>query len=598
MSTEALQNKIKRLPKDPGVYKFFNAKDEIIYIGKAKHLKNRVASYFNKSAKHNRKTVKLVSEIRDLDFVVVNSELDALLLENNLIKNNQPKYNILLKDDKTYPYICVTAEPFPRVFSTRKVKKGKDRYFGPYPNVRTMNTLLELLKQLYTVRTCTFYMDQQSIAAKKHQVCLEYHIKNCQGPCEAHQTEEDYQHDIHQVIHILKGNIGMVKKHFKEKMQEAAEQLDFEQAQHYKEKFELLENYQSKSLVTNPSISDVDCFTIIADEEYAYINFLKIVNGAISKTQSIEIKKKLDESDEELLGHAILELREKFNSNSKRIISNISLVPFLEGVDFHLPKIGDLKKIVDLSLKNTLFFKKERLNTKVEQQQNRSKNFTLLQLKADLNLIDLPRHIECFDNSNIQGTNPVASMVCFKDGKPSKKDYRKFAIKTVEGPDDFKSMNEVVFRRYKRVLDEGLPLPNLILIDGGKGQLSSACAALQELGLYGKIPIIGIAKRLEEIYYPEDQIPIHINKKSRSLVLLQQLRDEAHRFAITFHRNKRSANSLVSQLDTISGIGPKTMEVLLKKYRSIEKIKTAPQEEVIALIGKAKAQKLFDGLHP
>ena len=564
MKTEALQNKIKRLPKDPGVYKFFNAEGTIIYIGKAKHLKNRVSSYFNKSAQHNRKTIKLVSEIRDLDFVVVNSELDALLLENNLIKNNQPKYNILLKDDKTYPYICITAEPFPRVFNTRQVTSSKHRYFGPYASVRTMNTLLELLRKLYTVRTCTFYMDVESIASKKHQVCLEYHINNCQGPCENHQSQEDYNKDIQQVIHILKGNIGIVKRHFKEHMQFASEQLDFEQAQQYKEKFDLLANYQSKSLITNPSISDVDCFAIIADEDYAYVNFLKIINGAISQTKSIEIKKKLDKSEEELLAHAILELREKFNSFSKRIISNIELSPFLEGVDFHFPKIGDLKKIVDLSRKNALFFKKERLNTKVEQQQTRSKNFTLLQLQADLNLKDVPQHIECFDNSNIQGTNPVAAMVCFKDGKPSKKDYRKYTIKTVIGPDDFKSMKEVVYRRYRRLLDEKKPLPDLILIDGGKGQLSSACAALKDLELYGKIPIIGIAKRLEEIYFPEDQIPIHISKKSRSLTLLQRLRDEAHRFAITYHRNKRSANSLVSELDGIEGIGPKTVEILLK----------------------------------
>lgn len=596
MKNEALQSKIKRLPKNPGVYKYFNADGDIIYIGKAKNLKNRVSSYFNKSANHNRKTIKLVSEIRDLDFVVVNSELDALLLENNLIKNNQPKYNILLKDDKTYPYICVTKEPFPRVFSTRQVKRGKDRYFGPYANVRTMNTLLELLRKLYTVRTCSFYMDQESIANKKHQVCLEYHIKNCLGPCEAHQSQEAYNTDIQQVIHILKGNIGIVKRYFKDGMQEAAEKLDFEQAQSCKEKYDLLENYQSKSLVANPKISDLDCFTLISDEEYAYINFLKIINGSISQTQSIEIKKKLDESDEDLLSHAILTLREKFNSASSRIISNVELSPFLEGVDFHYPKIGDLKKIVELSAKNVLFFKKERMNTKVEQQQTRSKNFTLLQLQQDLNLKEEPKHIECFDNSNIQGTNPVASMVCFKNGKPSKKDYRKFAIKTVVGPDDFRSMQEVVGRRYKRVLEEKLPLPDLIVIDGGKGQLSFACNALKELGLYGKIPIVGIAKRLEEIYYPEDSIPIHISKKSRSLTLLQKVRDEAHRFAINFHRQKRSAGSLVSELDCIEGIGPKTIEVLLKKYRSVSKLKEVPNHEIEQLIGKAKAKKLFVGL--
>ena len=593
---EILQNKIKRLPKDPGVYKFFNDENTIIYIGKAKNLKNRVSSYFNKSANHNRKTIKLVSEIRDLEFVVVNSELDALLLENNLIKNNQPKYNILLKDDKTYPYICVTHEPFPQVFSTRKVKKGKDRYFGPYASVRAMNTLLELVRKIYTVRTCSFYMDKETIQANKHSVCLEYHIKNCQGPCESHQTQDAYNEDINQVLHILKGNIGEVKRYFKEKMQEAAADLNFEQAQTFKDKYELLNNYQSKSLVANPNISDIDCFSIISDEGYAYVNFLKIVNGAISQTQSIEIKKKLDETEEELLSHAILELRDKFKTNSKRIITNIEVQTFLDGIDFHFPKIGDLKKIVDLSVKNVLFFKKERMNTKVEQQQKREKNFKLLQLQQDLSLKSEPKHIECFDNSNIQGTNPVASMVCFKNGKPSKKDYRKFAIKTVVGPDDFASMKEVVGRRYKRVLEEKLPLPDLIVIDGGKGQLSFACAALKELNLYGKIPIIGIAKRLEEIYFPEDQIPIHINKKSQSLTLLQQIRDEAHRFAITFHRDKRSANSLISELDGISGIGPKTQELLLKHYKTLSRIKSASKSELVSLIGESKTLKLLSAL--
>jgi excinuclease ABC subunit C len=587
--SEIIKDKLSRLPKSPGVYKFYDA-EKIIYIGKAKILRNRVSSYFNKSAQHSRKTKKLVSEIRDLEFVVVNTEFDALLLESNLIKTHQPKYNILLKDDKSYPFICVTNEPFPRVFATRQTRKATDRYFGPYAGVRNMNNVLLLVKKLYTVRSCTFFMDNETVADGKHKVCLEYHIKNCQGPCEALQSEEDYNRDIEQVIHILKGNLGEVKTYFKDKMQLAVSELDFEVAQVFKEKLERLESYQAKSLVANPNISDLDCFSIISDEDYAYINFLKIVNGSITQTHSVEVKKKLEEADEDILAQIIFDLRERFNSHAKRIISNVELPQLMEGVESHFPKIGDLRKIVELSLRNAMFYKKERLSTKVDQQVNRSKNYTLLQLKADLNLQDLPRHIECFDNSNIQGTNPVASMVCFKDGKPSKKDYRKYHIKTVIGPDDFKSMNEVVHRRYKRLIEEGSALPNLIVIDGGKGQLSSACDALKGLGIYGKIPIVGIAKRLEEIYYPEDSIPIHISKKSRSLVLLQQCRDEAHRFAINFHRNLRSAGSLTSELDEISGVGEKTVNTLLSDFRTVAKIKTASLEELENSIGKAKAK--------
>lgn len=453
-----------------------------------------------------------------------------------------------------------------------------------------MNNVLLLVKKLYTVRSCTFFMDNETVADGKHKVCLEYHIKNCQGPCEALQSEEDYNRDIEQVIHILKGNLGEVKTYFKDKMQLAVSELDFEVAQVFKEKLERLESYQAKSLVANPNISDLDCFSIISDEDYAYINFLKIVNGSITQTHSVEVKKKLEEADEDILAQIIFDLRERFNSHAKRIISNVELPQLMEGVESHFPKIGDLRKIVELSLRNAMFYKKERLSTKVDQQVNRSKNYTLLQLKADLNLQDLPRHIECFDNSNIQGTNPVASMVCFKDGKPSKKDYRKYHIKTVIGPDDFKSMSEVVHRRYKRLIEEGSALPNLIVIDGGKGQLSSACDALKGLGIYGKIPIVGIAKRLEEIYYPEDSIPIHISKKSRSLVLLQQCRDEAHRFAINFHRNLRSAGSLTSELDEISGVGEKTVNTLLSDFRTVAKIKTASLEELENSIGKAKAK--------
>lgn len=593
--TEALSQQVKDLPQEPGIYQFFNAEGTIIYIGKAKKLKNRVSSYFAKQSGHSRKTKKLVSEIDRLAFMVVPTESDALLLENNLIKEHQPKYNILLKDDKTYPYICVTDEPFPRVFSTRQLK-GEGKYFGPYASVRAMNAVLDLVMKLYTIRTCRFYMDEQTIAEGKHELCLEYHIKNCQGPCMGLQSKQDYRADIEQVRSILKGKLGIVKGYYKKQMNDAAEKLDFEKAQHYKNRYDVLEKYQNKSLVANPNMPDVDAFSILSDEKYAYINYLKIIDGCISQTQSVEIKKQLDESDEELLLHAILNLRDKFNSHAKRVVTNIPVEAHLESIDWHVPKIGDLKKIVDLSKKNVMYFKKERMNTKVSQQAEKKPPFALLQLKEDLQLKNLPRHIECFDNSNIQGTNPVASMVCFRDGKPAKRDYRKFKIKTVVGPDDFASMREVVGRRYKRLQEEGESLPDLIVIDGGKGQLSSACEALKELKLYGKIPIIGIAKRLEEIYYPEDQIPIHISKRSKSLEILQHARDEAHRFAITFHRQQRSANSLNSSLDSIPGIGPKTAQELFKHFKTLSKIREASVEELAAVIGKAKAEKVKAGI--
>jgi excinuclease ABC subunit C len=595
--TTAILEQVRLLPQEPGIYRFFNAAGDIIYIGKAKSLKNRVSSYFANLAGHSRKTKRLVSEIDRLEYMVVSTESDALLLENNLIKQHQPKYNILLKDDKTYPYICVTQEPFPRVFYTRKIDNPKDRYFGPYASVKAMHAVLDLVRRLYTIRTCSFFMDDASIAEGKHKVCLEYHIKNCQGPCEGHQSRRQYADDIEQVLGILKGRLSKVKAHCQQQMQEAAAALDFERAQFYKDRAEALEKFQNKSLVAHPGMPDVDAFSIVSDEQYAYVNFLKITDGCISQTQSIEVRKQLDEPDEEVLAHAVLSLREKFNSEAKRVVANIELGIDLPGIDFHVPKIGDLKKIVELSAKNALYFKKERLQTKVDQQQDKQVPFALLQLKEDLQLKDLPRHIECFDNSNIQGTSPVASMVCFKNGKPSKRDYRKFNIKTVVGPDDFASMREVVGRRYARLLEEGEPLPDLIVIDGGKGQLSAACQALKEAGLYGQVPIVGIAKRLEEIYYPEDQVPVHIGKRSKSLELLQQVRDEAHRFAITFHRQVRSAGSLGSELDGISGIGPSTVEKLLRHFKSVKQVKAAGLPELEAVVGRAKAALLHAQLH-
>lgn len=591
--SEELKTAISLLPQEPGVYKYFNKEDEIIYIGKAKSLKNRVSSYFVKQAQHNRKTLRLVSEIARLEYTVVNSEMDALLLENNLIKANQPKYNILLKDDKTYPYICVTNERFPQVFSTRKIENSRHRYFGPYASGRTMNTLLDLFRQLFMLRTCRYDLSEENVQAGKYKVCLEYHLQNCKGPCEGLQSEEEYNQDIEQVISILKGNLGPAKQFFKEQMQEAAEKMAFEQAARYKKKLELISNFQNKSLVASPDVKAMEVYSIVDDEENAYVNFLRITNGCITQTESVHIKKKLEEPSEEVLGFAILNFREKFNTAAPRVLTNIPVPLEFENIDLHVPKIGDLKKLVELSLKNAFYFKKERETAKVELQKNKNKNYTLLQLKADLNLKELPRHIECFDNSNIQGTNPVAAMVCFKDGKPAKKEYRHYHIKTVVGPDDFASMYEVVTRRYKRLKEEEKPYPDLVVIDGGKGQLSSAVQALKDLGIYGQIPIVGIAKRLEEIYFPEDSLPLHINKKSRSLELLQKVRNEAHRFGITFHRNTRSKNSLKSGLEELEGFGEATIKKLLTEFKSVKGIKEASQADLEKLIGKKKTEVLL-----
>lgn len=592
-STE-ISETLKILPTEPGIYKFFDSQEVIIYVGKAKNLKNRVSSYFANKADLSRKTQRLVSEIRRIEYTIVNTEFDAFLLENNLIKANQPKYNILLKDDKTYPYICITNEPFPRVFPTRRHDIEESTYFGPYASVKAMNNLLDLLKKIYTIRSCSFALTKENIKKKKFKICLEYHIKNCKGGCEGLQTEDDYQKDIEQVINVLKGKISVATHYFKQKMQEAAAAWKFEEAQAYKDKLDSLENFQSRSLVANPNISDVDIFAIISDEKAAYVNYLHIQNGAITQTQTITVKKKLDETDSEILAYVILDFRYKYQTHNTKIITNVELQ--IEGLDIQVPKIGDLKKLVELSYKNALFRKKERMNKEVEIKDNSANKRILEQLKKDLNLIVRPDHIECFDNSNIQGTNPVASMVYFKDGKASKKDYRHFKIKTVIGANDFASMYEIVSRRYTRLLDEKADLPQLIIIDGGKGQLSAACDALKALNLYGKISIIGIAKRLEELYYPEDEFPIMISKKSESLKLIQRIRDEAHRFAITFHRDLRSKNSIISRLEEIDGIGKATTEKLLKKYKSVKKIMETDYAEIETFIGKDKARLVMEGL--
>ncbi|WP_420316887.1 excinuclease ABC subunit UvrC [Ekhidna sp.] len=582
-----------KLPDKPGVYKFFDSQGIIIYLGKAKNLKKRVSSYFTKANLDNRKTYKLVSEIREIEYVIVSSEFDALLLENNLIKEHQPRYNILLKDDKSFPSICVTNERFPKIYSTRRIDHSKGDYFGPYTSVKAMNGVLDLIRKLHKIRTCKYNLSEENIRKKKFKICLEYHIGNCLGPCEGLQSESDYLKDIEEAKKILKGKTGIVGKSYKQKMQTAAEKLKYELAQSYKEKLNLLEKFQSKSLIVNQKITGTDVFTMTQSEKgnSLFINYMKIEHGAIVNSETIEVKKKIEEVNKDIFRFAIFDLRKKYSSNNPFILTNIHVEEW-EGIEIIVPKIGDKKKLIDLSYKNALYFKKER-----HSQQSIQPNESILKkLKEDLQLSELPVHIECFDNSNTQGSNPVASMVCFKDGKPSKKDYRKFNIKTVIGPDDFASMKEVVGRRYSYLKEEKINYPNLIIIDGGKGQLSAACEALKSLDIYGQIPIVGIAKRLEEIYFPEDSLPIHISKKSPSLKLIQHLRDEAHRFAITFHRQKRSKSSLVSGLDGIRGIGDKTKSQILQEFGSVERLKQSSQKDLIELIGASKASFIQEAI--
>ena len=570
-----------------------------MYIGKAKNLKKRVASYFTKNHE-NGKTRVLVKKIANVKHIVVETESDALLLENNLIKKYQPRYNVLLKDDKTYPWICIKKEPFPRVFLTRNVWKDGSEYFGPYTSVKTARALLSLIKELYPLRTCAYHLSEENIRAKKYKICLEYHIKNCKGACEGLQSEEDYDKDIKELRNILKGHFKSSLKSFEALMLDFAERAEFEEAQKIKEKIELLANYQARSTVVHPSISDVDVFSIVSDETFAYVNFLKMVNGAIIQSHTIEIKKKLDEDDRSLLEMAIIEIRDRFNSTSKEVFTPFKVTAG-ELFKVTVPKLGDKKRIVDLSLRNAKYFRQERFKQIQIVDPDRHSKRIMSQMQKDLRLKEPPIHIECFDNSNIQGSNPVAACVVFKNGKPHKKEYRHFNIKTVSGPDDYASMEEVVHRRYKRLLDEERDLPQLIVIDGGKGQLSSALKSLEVLGLRGKIAIIGIAKRLEEIYYPGDPVPLYLDKKSETLKIIQQLRNEAHRFGITHHRNKRSKGAIQTDLSNINGVGEKTILALLKKFRSIKRLKNATFDELVQLIGRDKAQKVCDHLkieHP
>ena len=591
-ANEQLKTIISHLPHKPGIYKFYDD-HQIIYVGKAVDIRKRVSSYFNNSTQHNKKTRKLISHIHHIEFTIVDTESDAFLLENSLIKQHQPKYNILLKDGKTYPFICITNERFPRVISTRNKINDGSKYFGPYASVTAMNVLLEMIRTLYPLRTCTYNLSAENIARGKYKVCLEYHIGNCKGPCEDLIDEEAYNQHILQIRSILSGNLGLAKNYFRDKMMAAAQEMQFELAHSFKQKLDILEDFQTKSTVVSNTLTNIDVFSITANEKCAFINYLKVINGAIIQTQSLEIQKKLDETEEEILATVIVQLRQEFESDSREILVNIQLNLPLDGLTLTVPQIGDKRKLLNLSLKNALYLRKEK-----ESMSDRSKDSNEVRimetLKKDLKLLELPKHIECFDNSNFQGDNPVASMVCFRNARPSKKDYRHYHIKTVVGPDDFASMYEIVSRRYRRLVDEGATLPQLVIIDGGKGQLGMAVKALKDLGIYGRMAVVGIAKRLEEIFYPGDTLPLYIDKKSESLRLIQRIRNEAHRFAITFHRSKRDAGTLKTEITDIKGLGPSTAEKLLTKFKSVKKIRELSEAELVAEIGKSKTKVLLD----
>lgn len=595
MPIASLDIQIKTLPTSPGIYQYYDADAKLLYIGKAKNIKKRVQSYFNK-VQDNGRIRTLVRKIHSIKHIVVSTETDALLLENNLIKKYQPRYNVMLKDDKSYPWICIKNERFPRVFPTRRIIKDGSEYYGPYTSMKTVKTLLDLIKSLYKLRTCNYDLSKQKIDAGKFKVCLEYHLGNCEGPCENKQSEESYHKHIEHIRQIVKGDFKASLDQFKDQMGVHAAAMEYEEAQRIKEKLDILENYQAKSTVVNPKINNVDVFSIVSDEGYGYVNFLQIAHGAIIRSHTLELKKRLDETDKELLELGIVEIRQRFGSQSKEVYIPMN-IELGEGVKVTVPKLGDKKRILELSERNAKYFRMERFKQTKIVDPDRHTNRIMAQMKVDLRLSEEPRHIECFDNSNIQGTNPVAACVVFKNGKASKRDYRKFNIKTVEGPDDFASMEEVVFRRYKRLLNENEPLPQLIIVDGGKGQLSSGVKALEALDLRGKIAIVGIAKRLEEIYYPGDSIPLYLDKKSETLKIIQQLRNEAHRFGITFHRNKRSSAALGTELSTINGIGEKTSVELLKHFRSISKIKAASKKSLSEVIGNAKAQIIYNHYH-
>lgn len=589
----SLELQLKTLPSEPGVYRYYDKNDQLLYVGKAKNLKKRVLSYFNKNLSGYRIKI-MVGKIQRLETTIVNSEYDALLLENNLIKEHQPFYNVMLKDDKTYPWICIKNEDFPRIFLTRNVIKDGSEYYGPYAKVRPAKILLDTIKHIYKLRTCNLNLAPSKIDDGKYKVCLEYHIKNCEGPCEGLESKEDYDEKIDAIRGIIKGDFRKAKAYLINQMMKHAENLQFEQAQLIKERLDILEDYQAKNTVVNPNIDDVDVFGMTSDETAAYVNFFKIRNGNIIQSFTTEIKKILEESDEDIMEEALIEIRQKFSSDSKEVLLPFHLSVEIPNVKLIVPKVGDKKRIVELSEKNAKEYRLEKLKQVQIVDPERHTNRIMAEMQKLLRMPVEPRHIEGFDNSNIQGTNPVSACVVFKDGKPSKTDYRIFHPKTVEGPNDFATMEEVIYRRYKRMLDEGENLPQLILIDGGKGQLSSAVKSLRLLGLYGKITIVGIAKRLEEIFFPEDPIPLYLDKKSETLKILQRVRDEAHRFGVKHHRTRRKNSTIKSELEEIPGVGEKTIELLLSKLKSVKRIKESNLETLEEIVGKVKAKVIHD----
>lgn len=584
----SLKQLISTIPNKPGVYQYYDESNTIIYVGKAKNLKKRVSSYFNKNHISGKLRV-LVKKIRDIRFVITENEFDALLLENNLIKKHQPRYNILLKDDKTFPFLCIKKEHFPRIISTRNIVHDGSEYFGPYASVRMMKTIQEVIKQIYQLRTCSLKLSPAEIQTGKYKVCLEYHLGNCKAPCIGQQTEEDYKETLLQIKSIIKGNIGSVIQDLKAKMHGFADNMEFEKAQKVKEKLEILERYKSKSTVVNPHIHDVEVLSLINDEKRGYVNYLKVVNGAIVQAHTIEIKKNLLETDDELLTFALLDFRQRFESTSKEVIVPFQPEMEMPSVTYTVPQRGDKKHLLDLSERNAKQYKLDRQKQRDLVDPDRHKNRMMNQIKSDLHLPELPVQIECFDNSNFQGDYPVAAMVQFINAKPYKKGYRHFIIKTVEGPNDFASMEEVINRRYSRLVQEKKPLPQLIVVDGGKGQLSAAVKALKEIELYGKISVIGIAKRLEEIYFPNDSVPLYLDKTSETLKVIQHLRDEAHRFGITHHRKRLEKGTIKSELTQIPGIGKNTTQKLLLGFKSVKNIKSASIDNLTKIIGQSKA---------
>lgn len=581
---------LKKIPHKPGVYQYWDEHNTLMYIGKAKDLRNRVSSYFVKDHQINAKTRVLVSKIRNITFTIVDTEVDAWLLENSMIKKHKPKYNIDLKDDKTYPWIVIKKENFPRIYWTRNIIKDGSKYLGPYPSVSMMHTIIGVIRETYPLRTCNLALTRQNIDAGKFKVCLEYQLGNCKGPCQNYQSEEDYDRSINEIQDILNGKIGNVVKDLKNDMETAAMNLDFEQAHRLKRKYDLLEKYQSKSTVVNTSITDIDVFSIASEEKYAFVNYLKVMNGTIIQTQTLELKKRLDESDAELLTLAIIEFRTRYNSTSKEIIVPFDIELEDEKIKFTVPKLGEKRKLLDLSEKNVHFFKRDKMEQYEKLNPDVRTERLLTQMMKDLRMNQLPHHIECFDNSNFQGKYPVSAIVVFRDGKPSKRDYRFFNVKTVEGPNDFATMEEAVFRRYRRMLDEGGALPQLVIIDGGKGQLSAALKSLKLLGIDKQLTIIGIAKRLEELFYPDDQYPMYLDKRSETLKIIQQLRDEAHRFGITAHRKKRDKGTLATELELVPGVGRLSAEKLLKYFKSVKKIREATVEELQEVVNMKQAQ--------